>query len=206
LDRVRSVAQSHEVQDVDQLQDILCANAVAVCCVLGVFPEERDRFVSATRSTVQKATFQSAEDADAPNAFCLQRCRDAARRLTYQSGVWSTIGALACPECRNGMKRVLHIAQLAICFAGVLTTPLFAQSSGGGSSGSGSSGTGSTGTGTGTSGTSGSTSTSGSTTGTSGSGTGTASGSTGTSTGQPENDKDRPAGEPKGSTDPKASK
>jgi hypothetical protein len=43
-----------------------------------------------------------------------------ARRLTYQSGVWSTIGALACAEWRNGMKRVLHIAQLAICFAGVL--------------------------------------------------------------------------------------
>jgi hypothetical protein len=73
------------------------------------------------------------------------------------------------------MKRLVHVIQLAICFAGVLATSLFAQSSGGGSSSSGSS----TGTGTGTTGTSGST-------------TGTASGSTGTS----KKDEDASATEP----------
>ena len=59
------------------------------------------------------------------------------------------------------MKRLVHVTQLAICFAGLLTTSLFAQSSGGGSSSSGSGSSGSsTGTGTGTTGTSGSTGTS----------------------------------------------
>jgi hypothetical protein len=88
----------------------------------------------------------------------------------------------------NTMKKLVHVIQLAICVASLLTTPLFAQSSGGGSSssggsGSGSSGSGSSGTGTGTSGTSGSsTSTSGS----------TASGSTGTS----KKDEDGSATEP----------
>jgi hypothetical protein len=106
----------------------------------------------------------------------------------------------------NTMKRLVHVIRLAICFAGLLTTSLFAQSSGGGSSSSGSGSSGS-GTGTGTSGTSGSTTgtsgsttgtsgsttgTSGSTTGTSGSSTGTASGSTGTS----KKDEDGSATEP----------
>jgi preprotein translocase subunit SecG len=45
------------------------------------------------------------------------------------------------------MKRLVHVTQLAICFA--VTTSLFAQSSGGGSSSSGS-GSGSSGSSTGT--------------------------------------------------------
>jgi hypothetical protein len=99
---------------------------------------------------------------------------------------------IALSRKANTMKRLVHVIRLAICFAGLLTTSLFAQSSGGGSSSSGSSGS-STGTGSGASGTSaGTTGTSGTASGSTSTSGSTASGSTGTS----KKDEDGSATEP----------